>query len=212
MQIKRMLILVFVVALLVGLPAYAQDEVPRVEVFGGYSLLSPNIPADLGGGGADGEAAAEIAEFALGNVLGWHAGVTVNLNKTFGITADFSGFYKSLDVAFEGDRVDASADLHTFLFGPKITMRNERVSPFVHTLFGFGKVGASAQVNGDSAEFDETGFAASIGGGVDVLAHPNFAVRAIEFHYFPFRNVNGEVFTFHNVRWSSGVVFRFPRR
>ena len=42
-------------------------------------------------------------------MLGWHAGVTVNLNKTFGITADFSGHYKSLDVAFEGDRVDASA-------------------------------------------------------------------------------------------------------
>lgn len=210
MQIKRMLILVFLVALLVGLPVQAQNKVPRIEVFGGYSILSPNIPVDLGGGGADGEAVAEITEFALGNVLGWHTGVTVNLNKTFGITADFSGFYKSLDVTFEGDRVDASVNLHTFLFGPKITMRNERVSPFFHTLFGFGRVGASAQVNGNFEEFDETGFVASIGGGVDVLAHPNFAIRAIEFDYFPYRNANGEVFTFHNVRWSSGVVFLFP--
>ena len=191
------------------LPAWAQDEAPRVEVFGGYSILRPNIPADIGGSGADGEAAAEIGEFALGNVLGWGADVTVNINQTFGITADFSGHYKSLDVSFEGDRVDASADLHTFLFGPKFTMRNERVSPFVHALFGVGRVGASGRVNGDSSEFDKTGFAASVGGGVDVLAHPNVAVRAIVFDYFPFRNRNGDTFTFNNVRWRSGVVFLF---
>src|SRR5687767_8287038 len=94
-----------------GLPAWAQ-EVPRIEVFGGYSILRPNIPADLAGSGADGETAAEIAEFALGNVLGWGANVTVNVNSVFGITADFSGYYKSLDVSFEGERIDASADLH----------------------------------------------------------------------------------------------------
>jgi hypothetical protein len=142
-------------------------------------------------------------------VLGWGAGLTVNVIETFGITADFSGHYKSLDVSFEGDRVDASADLHTFLFGPKITMRNERVSPFGHGLFGFGRVGASAQVNGKSSEFDDTGFAASVGGGVDVVAHSNVAVRAIGFDYFPFRNGNGDAFTFNNFRWRSGGVFSF---
>ncbi|MBI3933840.1 MAG: outer membrane beta-barrel protein [Acidobacteria bacterium] len=192
-----------------SLSAWTQDEVPRVEVFGGYSILHPNIPADIGGGGAEGEAAAEIGEFALGNLLGWGASVTVNVNRVLGITADFSGHYKDLDVSFEGDRVDANADLHTFLFGPKITIRNERVSPFVHALFGFGRVGASGSVNGDSSEFEETGFAASVGGGVDVLAHSNVAVRAIEFDYFPYRTGNGDTFTFNNVRLCSGVVFRF---
>jgi hypothetical protein len=207
-MMKHLVRLLSMLACLV-LPAVAQDELPRVEVFGGYSLLRPNIPADIQGGGAGGEAAAEIGEFALGNVLGWGAGVTVNLNRMFGITADFSGHYKGLDVSFEGDRIDASADLHTFLFGPKFTLRNGRVSPFLHALFGVGKAGASARVNGDLAEFDETGFAAAAGGGVDVVAHPNVAVRAIEFDYFPFRNGNGETFTFNNVRWRSGVVFRF---
>jgi hypothetical protein len=61
----------------------------------------------------------------------------------------------------------------------------------------------------DEVEFDETGFAASAGGGVDVVAHRNVAVRAIEFDYFPYRNSTGDTFTFNNFRWRSGVVFQF---
>lgn len=194
--------------LLVSVTAMAQ-EYPRVELFGGYSILRPNIPGDIGGSGSAGAAVKSIGEFVLGNVLGWGASATVNFNRTLGITADFGGHYKSLDTTFERTRVDASAHLHTFLFGPKITMAGDRVSPFVQALFGVGKVGASAKVNGDSTDFDKSGFAASVGGGVDVVAHRNVAVRAIEFDYFPFRNGDGKTFTFNNIRWRSGVVFRF---
>ncbi|MBI3896184.1 MAG: hypothetical protein HY313_09660, partial [Acidobacteria bacterium] len=73
--------------------AQAQD-VPRVQVFGGYSILRPNLPADIFDLGADAEAGEKIGEFVLGNVLGWGSSVTVNINANFGITADFSGHYK----------------------------------------------------------------------------------------------------------------------
>lgn len=101
----------------------------RVEVYGGYSLLRPNLPAKIGGGDPSVE---KLAEFVLGNVLGWNGGATVNLGRSVGITADVSGYYKSIDARVEGSDVQASARLHSFLFGPRFTRRGERVRPFAH--------------------------------------------------------------------------------
>lgn len=192
--------------------AQAQDF-PRIEVFGGYSILRPNIPSDLGGSGSEGVAVERVGEFLLGNMLGWGAGVTVNLNRTLGITADFSGHYRSLDVTVEDTHVDANGKLYTFLFGPKVTFGGETWKPSVHALFGIGRATASftADFDGDSesGDFKKNGFAAAVGGGLDAVVHPNVAVRVIELDYFPVRNGDGKTLTFNNVRWQSGVVIRF---
>src|ERR1044071_2489914 len=55
--------------LLASFAARAQD-VPKVDVFGGYS-------------------------WAGGNFHGWNASVTGNITKRFGVVADFSGHYGS---------------------------------------------------------------------------------------------------------------------
>ena len=133
----------------------AQDDYSRVEVFGGYSIVRPNLPGNLvPGNAADSTAAERVGEFALGNVLGWGSSVTLNLNRSIGITADFNGNYKSLDLTVDGTRVDARGSLHTFLFGPTLTVRNERVRPFVDALFGAGRVSASVKVDNDSVDFN----------------------------------------------------------
>jgi len=199
-----------ILAILVFVPLVrAQSDPSRVEVFGGYSLLNPDIPGSAFSSGAEGQSIESVGEFVLGNVLGWTGEVAVNLNDWLGITANVAGYYKGIDVTFEGERVDGSASLHTFLFGPRATLSRGRVEPFVHAMFGFGRVEASGGLNGSTNRFDETGFAGAIGGGVDVTVNPNVSVRAIEIDYFPYRNATGEVFTFNNVRWGSGVVFRF---
>ena len=183
----------------------------RVEVFGGYSVLRPNLPGNLiPGWPAESGLAETVGEFLLGNVLGWGAGVTVNVNRVFGIRAAFNGYYKGIEGEYEGDSAEARGNLHTFLFGPAFTARaHERVRPYAHALFGFGRVSGSARLNRDSFQGDKTGFAAAVGGGVDVVVNRHLSIRAIEVEFFPYRESNGDTFTFNNLRWSSGLVFGF---
>ena len=76
----RNLVLIGLLSILGTLPAMSQDT-PRVEVFGGYSLLH------------DGNASPK-------NFQGWDASSTTYLNHWFGLTADFSGHYSTTDGSF----------------------------------------------------------------------------------------------------------------
>jgi len=194
--------------LLVLLSSAAQaQELPRIEAYGSYSLLRPNLPSV-----GDDPAIEAVGEFVLSNVLGWNAGATVNITNSFGITADFAGYYKSIDTRIEGADAEAHLKLHTFLFGPRFVRPGERLRPFAQALFGVGR--ARAELELDAEFFDESvsTFAASIGGGLDILVHRNVAVRAIQFDYFPVRHSNGDTLTFNNFRWGSGVVFQISPR
>jgi opacity protein-like surface antigen len=120
------------------------------------------------------------------NLNGWNASVAGNANKWFGVVADFGGNYTD------------GFKLHSFLFGPKFTYRdNERVNPYVQTLFGAVRLS-----NGGS----NTAFGWTVGGGFDVKVHKNVAIRVIEAEYFLLRD-NGA--SAHNGRVSTGVVWRF---
>jgi hypothetical protein len=85
------------------------------------------------------------------NAVGWNASLTGNFKHVLGITADFSGVYKSR-------RTDSSA--YTYTVGPVLTARLPVVQPFVHALFG----GATASAQGAN----ENSFAMLVGGGVDL--------------------------------------------
>lgn len=120
------------------------------------------------------------------NFNGWNVSVAGNPSKWFGVVADFSGVYVE------------DAKLHTFLFGPKFSYRdNERVTPYVQTLFGV--------VNGSNG-LSETAFGWAVGAGIDVKVHKNVAIRVIEATYLltRFDGLNQ-----HNGRLSAGLVWRF---
>src|SRR5574341_465021 len=68
----------FSVALLAAGPAWAQNDFPRFEVFGGWSYLPAN--------GDD---------FPRQNSTGFQAGLTVNVNRWFGVVADLGGQYSN---------------------------------------------------------------------------------------------------------------------
>ena len=45
---------------------------------------------------------------------------------------------------------------------------------------------------------------------MEISVHRNVVVRAIEVDYFPYVvNEDGDTFTLNNIRWGSGVSFRF---
>ena len=100
------------------LPAMAQD-VPKAEVFGGYS-------------------------WSGGNFHGWNASATGNITKRFGIVADFSGHYGS----DPGGPILVKQNAHSFLFGPRFSFRGKRLTPFVYALFGATRFQESAIISG----------------------------------------------------------------
>src|SRR5688572_25377026 len=84
---------VYVICLLVVSPLITVgQDVPKVEVFGGYS-------------------------WAGGNFHGFDTSVTGNINRWFGLTADFSGHYGS---EREGP-ILINKNAHTVQFGPRIS-------------------------------------------------------------------------------------------
>src|SRR5436305_626340 len=105
-------------ALLFALSAPAQDA-PKAELFVGYSYLRVN-PTGLDGV----------------NTHGWEASLDYNFTKHFGLKGDFSG-----DYCCGGDQ-----HVRTYMGGPQVSWRSEKVTVFVHGLVG----GAHAQGTGIS--------------------------------------------------------------
>lgn len=160
---KRILSLCLIV-ICFPLIAAAQDH-PRGEIFTGYSYLRGDLDA---------------------NFSGFDLSATGNLNRWFGVTADFSGHY------YQGFKV------HSFLFGPKFTFRGDsRVNPYLHTMIGVVRLGSGGS---------NTAFGWAAGGGLDVRVHRNIAIRAIDMTYLQLRESG---YGFHNGRLSSGLVWRF---
>jgi hypothetical protein len=140
--------------LLGGLPGvtYAQD-LPAFDVSGSYSFLRDQ----------------EVEE----NFHGWLASITGNVNRWLGITGEFGGNYKTLDVSGSDVRVS----VHSFLGGPRFVGRaNPKITPFAQILLGAARASES---HADEDELDDstTEFALQPGGGVDVWLRPNVGLR-----------------------------------
>src|SRR5450755_2250666 len=110
----KLVLSLIVVASLLSLPLLAQDY-PKAEVFAGYQLLH------LGGSGP------------TVNANGWNASLTGNFNNWFGVAADFSGAYKTVDI---GGAINVDTKVYSYAGGPVVNLNHGgKVNPFVHALF-----------------------------------------------------------------------------
>lgn len=142
------------VALLM-IPAAAAQDVPKAEVFGGYSYA---------GEGAH----------------GWDASVAGNVNGWLGVVADASGQYTGLEAPGVRERIRT----HSLLFGPQVSARRgRRVTPFARALFGASHVSTEAVEAGQRFSFSDTSFAVALGGGLDVTVSDRVAVRVAQLEY-----------------------------
>jgi opacity protein-like surface antigen len=192
-----------------SLCAVAQ-ETPKFELFAGYSLLNET----------------KILSNDRPNLNGWNLSLAGNLNHWFGIEGDFSGHYGRPDATlvapicgfFPGascipavviTKTRLSLKQHNFLFGPKLSFRRSRVTPFVHALFGGAHISldvenlASLPVVGES--FSDDSFAMAFGGGLDLSLTPRVALR-VQPDYLQ-TSFLGQ--TQHDLRISTGMTFRF---
>jgi len=169
----------------------AQETTPSVEVFGGYSYANAGNPS--------------FGSQRV-NLNGWNSSLAVNFNRTFGIVGDFSGHYGSsgssiaITCVIGGNCSNAfnlTTKTHTFLFGPQISFRADRATPFVHALLG----GAHTDLSSNSS----TGFATALGGGLDYTINHRLAWR-VQADYLQTRFFSTSQ---DDVRLSTGLVFRF---
>lgn len=151
----KKIVIVLCLVMAASLSAAAQEETPKVEVFGGYS-------------------------YAGSNTHGWDASIAGNVNKWFGLVGDFSGQYTNTKEVDFREKIRT----HSFLFGPQLSVRkNKRVTPFVRALFGVAYIDTNATEEGQTFLFNDKSFSMALGGGLDVRVSRNVAVRAFQADY-----------------------------
>ncbi|HKV04034.1 MAG TPA: outer membrane beta-barrel protein [Candidatus Acidoferrales bacterium] len=181
-------------AMLIFAGIAAAQGTPKAEVFGGYSYLrvsDQGVSANLNGGSGS---------------------LSYNVGSALGIVADFGVYHFS--------QSGGSANVTSYLFGPKYAVRSGKITPFVQGLFGgahasAGLTGscstarvrpeASACTTGASAN----AFAFALGGGLDVNATPHIGVRLVQAEYLMSKFKDSANNRQNNARVSAGVVFRW---
>jgi hypothetical protein len=170
---------------LLCLPVAAQ-EVPKAEIFGGYSFMSVGNK-DLS---------------SRQSLNGWEASASGNLTKWFAIEGDVSGHYKSVSVL----GVSVTISDYTFAGGPRINFK----PVFAHVLVGGDRVSASAF--GFTGSHD--GLSVAAGGGIEYPFSPHLAARVsadyvMDRHNVSIPGVGSTTVTFNNARVSAGIVYTF---
>jgi outer membrane protein OmpA-like peptidoglycan-associated protein len=162
-------------------------DFPHEELFLGYSYLYVPLgalpKADYNGGSAS---------FAY------------NFNRYIGLAGDFGGYH-----AGDYGGANISSNIFSYLFGPRISFRNDsRVTPFAQLLLGGGHMGTGLP----GVASAQNGFTLATGGGLDVGLTRRFAWRVIQAEYFMTRFNPGVVgFPSHQsgARASSGLLIRW---
>jgi hypothetical protein len=157
-------------------------KLPTVEVFGGYSHL-------------------RFESTTLGfsdqlNLNGWNVGLSLpDLYEGFGVAVDISGHYAP------------AMEEYNFLIGPQYSYKWKGLGPYAHALFGKAR-DRLRQPGSTQLEPSSLGRAIALGGGLDFQLSDRFSVRAIQADYLTTSVFSG---TQHNIRLSTGVIFRFGK-
>jgi opacity protein-like surface antigen len=201
--------------LLFAMIASAQDA-PKMETFLGYTYVrfnsATNVPAFSANGGG--------GQFVY------------NFNKWIGAVADLGAVHNG---NIGGVNLDSTAA--TFLFGPRVSMHHGRIRPYVQVLFGgvFAATSHRIQVIPVTSAVlaggpilvdpstaittrigaDQTAFAMTAGGGLDIKITKHVSFRPIGVDYLLTRLQNYRSLddnNQNNLRYTAGFNFTFGAR
>lgn len=191
MRTRLAIALVMALTALTATPAAAQEEAPRVEVFGGYTYLQANL----------------LPGCNCFHVNGATGSVSFKVNDWFGLTAQ-AGVARTGNVRSTG----LNLQVFTYQFGPRVTYRREYGTAFGHVLVGGGRASGSLfrqQLSGVILTGKSDALTLTVGGGVDVNLTERFALRTFQADWLHSRFANGSNDRQNSFRLSTGVVFRF---
>ena len=191
--------------------AIAQDE-KKPEFFGGYSFES----IDSGINSSDVGTPTSLDNRFKAN--GFQVSGTGYLTKRFGVTADFSGHFKTRTDFFGGATGQSKLSLYNITGGPQFRFNSTgRFTPFAQALAGVARRNFTETIDSISTSYvdNTTNFALNLGGGIDYKLSDRFAWRLIQFNYNPIflrsRTVNLLALPGHTLngfRFSTGIVIK----
>jgi opacity protein-like surface antigen len=146
------------------------------------------------------------------NANGGNFEFAFNFNKWVSGVGEFGAIRLSSfadDTDFPGSGPERDTML-TYMAGPRLTFRRRRITPYLQTLFG----GASVLGSSVIPNRQETGFAMTAGGGLEVEVNRHVSLRALQVEYFSTLldnlRLEGDKWQI-NLRVSAGVIFTFGR-
>ena len=169
-------------------PANAQEETPKLDIYGGYYYVRFSISAKVEG----------FPPTATFNGNGGGGRLEYNANGWLGIVGDLAGYY----VPAPGSDQEA----FTYLFGPRVNLRRGSLTPFAQVLLG--GILASGGI-GQTGPVDH--YAMTAGGGLDYKLSRLIAIRLVQAEYFMTKFPDGLDNRQNNFRFGTGIVFRFGR-
>jgi hypothetical protein len=157
-----------------------EQNVPRLEVFGGFSYLN----------------AGTSALTSRQNVAGFEGSVSINANRWLAGEANLGGYYKTLNILSVGT---FSFRDYTAMAGPRFNMRKA----FFHALVGIDHMTGSTNFYAAGATSSSNVLAGAVGGGVQWNVSRQFALRtSADYVMSRFGGL-----TQNNFRVTLGIVF-----
>ncbi len=174
----------------------AADDVPKVQLFLGYQWLHPGITVPFPFQPVDtpvGHTLGDISE-------GGGASVTYNFTHYLGLEGDY------------GANKNGGGSVNTLSIGPRLAVRTEGATFFIHTLAGWNRLNVPDVATSN-------GVGAILGGGMDLNVWRRLSIRVFEADWvWANHNFSGEVGPgfpdlrrpqMDGVRLRTGVVFNF---
>lgn len=213
----------------VGVFAQTTDEYQKNEFFAGFSSQALDSGRYTNINGFEGSYVRRINRYVgiKGDVSGAYRRERFDLpsvvfigNGTFPIntTTTTTTTTTGTTTAAAAIRSENNYSLHNFLGGVQVrdNASQARLKPFAHALAGVAHYRSKFETSGGvifggptrsgfSDTFEQTGFAAALGGGLDVRITDRFDIRAIQADYNP---VRFDGYWSNNFRFSVGVVFK----
>jgi hypothetical protein len=168
------------------------SNMPPIDVFGGYSYYSFDLPANP-------SAATTSARLAMN---GWDVSADVFRFHHLSAEADLSGHSLT-----NCQSTTFSCSNFSYMFGPRYNFREgSKITAFAHGLIG--QDNATLAYNGSS--LTDTSLAFAVGGGVNYWLKPHIGVQLGSVDYVYTRHLSDfDVPSQSNFRANVGVVFRF---
>jgi opacity protein-like surface antigen len=141
---------------------------------------------------------------------GFEGSYVRNFHRYVGAKADFSGAYRRHTTTSGNVTSEERRDVYNFLGGVqfKDNASEARLKPFGHVLAGVGytrnRLICPSCIIPDFKQND-TGFAAAVGGGLDIKLSEKINLRAVQVDYNPVRAFGD---TNNNIRLGIGISFK----
>ena len=149
------------------------------------------------------------SDASTGFPAGWFVAASAHVSDMFAFVADVSGNYKSESVTSGGVTATASANVHTFMVGPRLTARSGSMGFYGQFLIGAARMSGGVSTNAlgtpisVSASDTEVCYAPGAGLDFDLSSKAGLRVGISE------RLINGSGGTAKEFQLQLGLLYRF---